>query len=173
MASEIFGEQDSKTRNFVRWYNPQCAGYQEDSVEIFLESTIEATIWTVNRLVTGSSVYIKTDSYSGNGIVSHSKPEEKGYQVVIRLDCENVLSPQLPPFDPGVLALDGFLTEEEENKIFESLGDELEVDSDIDETPSDAFNLGEALKSVLVPGNRLAFATGAVVEGDDWSNRLQ
>lgn len=120
-------------------------------MEILLWGTRQATFWTRAGFVQETSVYIKTNSYSGNGIVTSATPEDKGYRVVIQLDREDMLNSFSHSYDPGVFALDGFLTEEEEAKILESLGDGYESELEIEDPPSDAFSLSDALRSALLP----------------------
>lgn len=169
MLSENFGDEDGGIGNFVRWYDVESAKYQEDPIEILSEENSKATIWTAFGLLQETPVYIKTDSYTGNGIVTSAIPEDKGYRVIIRLDREDMLNPYSSEIDPGVFALERFLTEEEENKILESLGDELDGDADLEEAPSDPFKLSDVLRSALSSAVPLA----AVAGPEDPSNRVQ
>ena len=160
MVPESFGEEDIPSRNFVRWYDPVRDIWQEASVEILLTASFEATIRTLFALDLKTSVYINTEIYSGNGIVTSCKPVEKGYQAVIRLDCEEMLSPQLPQIDPGILSVDGFLTEEQEAKILESLSEELEGnDLEPEDSSSDTTSFAGKVRSAFSNVPRLMPAT--------------
>ena len=65
-------------------------------------------------------VHLIGKNYTGNGIIQSCRKEGNSYILTILMTTELAL-PELPERDPGVFAVDDFLTEEEETKILESL----------------------------------------------------
>lgn len=126
MASNSNENSDAEERNFVRWSEPVGGVVREESVVILSENPSETTIRAVTGLREKTPVYIRGHTNSGNGIVESCIREGDDYRVVIQLSSEEMLTTNYPQIDPGVFALDNFLTEEEESKILDSLGDSLD-----------------------------------------------
>ena len=65
-----------------------------------------------------------SDFYSANGIGWGTNPVGVFTKPASEESTDQMLTTHLPQVDPGVLAVEGFLTEEEEAGILEALGDD-------------------------------------------------
>lgn len=153
---------DGDPHNFIRWSVPLDGSIQEESVEVLSEESTEATIRALSGLLEKTPVYIKANTYTGNGIVESCIPEGQGHRVVIQLVCKQMITIHTPHnVDPGVFAADGFLTEEEESKILEALGDGTDYEDPPEESAGKSGNsILRSLKEALSPqANALAAVT--------------
>ena len=70
-----------------------------------------------------------------------------------------------PHTDPGVLAVEGFLTEEEESKILDSLADGADLEDEPETAASDsAYSVLRSLQAALSPKSH-ALAAMAGIDG--------
>lgn len=152
MVAKSEGGEDSGHHNFIRWSIPADGSIQEEPVEIISEESTEATIRALSGLTEKTPVYIKGNSYTGNGIVESCTPEGQGHRVVIQLVCNQMITVHSSQIDPGVYSVEGFLTEEEEAKILESLTGGSEFPDEAEETTEEsAFSIAHGLKEALSP----------------------
>jgi hypothetical protein len=110
---------------FVRWSDKYHASPLEERVQLVRRDHVEWVVSSPVRIVEKTQVYLSGDWAMGNGIVRSCRREGATFLLTIAMTVDpSYLTPR-QEFDPGVLALDDFLTEEEEAKILESLKDEI------------------------------------------------
>lgn len=140
---------ENETRNdrhaLVRWSEHLGGLSQEESVVVVSEADQAIRVCTSRPLKETTPVYIWGARNSGNGIVRSCFPDGRNYIVLIEWNREEMLRFGSSNIDPGVFAIDGFLTEEQEDKILESLGDEDA--STFDQDPDSVAALGESNSS--------------------------
>jgi hypothetical protein len=107
---------------FLRWAaSPLDPGY-ELPVEIVSEDDSEPVIRAPLEIGEETPVTLVAKGYMVNGIVRFCRPDRNSYLITVA--TKNALEEHSEAAyfrDPGALAVDDFLTEEEERKILESL----------------------------------------------------
>jgi len=106
---------------FLRWSDYPELPIREEPVEVIGLDTFQSVIRSNLRINEKTQVYLIGEAYTGNGIVRSCQQEGTGFLLTIAMNVEASLSELRPERDPGVLAVEDFLTEEEEAKILESL----------------------------------------------------
>ena len=81
------------------------------------ESFVRSGLWVPEE----TRVFLTGKDYTGNGIVRFCQEEGNSFVLTIHIVSEYTTPDLLPEYDPGLLAVDEFLTEEEEAKILDSL----------------------------------------------------
>lgn len=108
----------------LRWSDSSVAPALETVVELVDPDNAEPIVRAPLRIVEETPVTLLADGYMVNGIVRFCRADKESYLIAVAA-CE-ISEDHLVPVDvrdPGVLAVDDFLTEEEEAKILESLQD--------------------------------------------------
>lgn len=108
----------------LRWSDNPSAPSLELPVEFVDEDNCEPILRTPRKIGEETPVTLVTKNYMVNGIVRFCRPDKNSY--LITVSTQNMPDERFEPGyfrDPGSLAVDDFLTEEEEAKILESLQD--------------------------------------------------
>ena len=127
----------------VRWSDHPGQTDQEESGLIIGEGLHSVTVRIVKPLCEATRVSVRADSSPENGIVKSCLPEGSQYLVLIELDYEEMLRVGPEHIDPGVFAMESFLSEEQEQKILDSLGDFSEEEtSAFEQGPDSNGDLG-------------------------------
>ena len=85
----------------------------------------EAVIKSTRKVDAKTKVTLIGKDYTGIGIVKSCRSEGKGFIVTIRIDEPGSGTGTAAKPDPGVLLVDDLITEEQETKILEELGDAM------------------------------------------------
>jgi hypothetical protein len=112
MAATITGQVENSDQSLLRWSEDPASPLREEQVEVVRFCLSESVIRSALRIRENTSVYIIGKHYTGNGIVRSCREEGEGFLLTIRVETEH---------DPGIFAVDDFLTEEEESRILEGL----------------------------------------------------
>ena len=129
-AATIASQAQGAGQCFLRWSDSPELPIREEPVEVIEVSSSEPVIRSALMISEGTKVFLIGSGYSGNGIVRSCQREGNSFLLTIRINTE-YMQPELPPlYDPGLFAVDSFLTEEEEAKILASLNN----DSDLEES---------------------------------------
>ena len=120
--------RDEKVQKFfLRWSAGYNAAYREEIVD-FIRSSHSRWTFRCNVLILERTpVYLTGDFYMGNGIIQSCCQEGLSFILNITMTDESTYLPPRQQFDPGLLSVDNFLTEEEEAKILDSLGDNFDA----------------------------------------------
>jgi hypothetical protein len=96
---------------------------REEFVQVLETHSQEAVIKSTLEVSEQTKVTLIGKDYTGIGIVKSCRGEGKNFIVTISMGNENAPGGPTVDRDPGVLAVDSFLTEEEEAKILQDLED--------------------------------------------------
>jgi hypothetical protein len=88
-----------------------------DLLEIRLEEVITRS---VRKIREGTQVYLMGKQYTGNGIVHSCRKDDKSFILTIQID-EDSLFRHKSELDPGIFAVEDFLTEQQEAEILTGL----------------------------------------------------
>jgi hypothetical protein len=107
----------SSDRLLLRWLEGPNAVSREQLVEIVETDTANPLTVIRSAIAVGETtpVYLTGKDYLGNGIVRSCKKE--GSHFLLTID----ITKAAPEFDPGVLSVQDFLTEDDEEKILSDL----------------------------------------------------
>lgn len=105
------------------WSEAPYSPAREEFVQVLESHSQEAVIKSTLAVNEQTKVTLIGKDYTGIGIVKSCRGDGKNFIVTIALEDENAELPVLPERDPGVRAVDNFLTEEEETKILQDLDD--------------------------------------------------
>ena len=95
-------------------------------------------------------LYVFRNTAPGNGIVDLINPAQKRSLKSNQVRFQQMLT-HLPQVDPGVLAIDGFLNEEEESRILDSLGEAFDNSDETDEGSPDSPIKNALATSLHIP----------------------
>jgi len=106
----------------MRWSDTPSSPVLELPVELVQQDNSEPIVRAPLRVGEATPVTLLSKDYMVNGIVRFCRADKNSFLITV----STVGAPE-PTFyrDPGALAVDDFLTEEEEAKILESLRDSL------------------------------------------------
>lgn len=108
----------------LRWCDSLSASVFELPVEIVDEANCEPIIRAPLKIGEDTPVTLLAKDYMVNGIVRFCRADRNSYLITVATrDVSEERAEKAYFRDPGVLAIDDFLTEEEEAKILESLQD--------------------------------------------------
>lgn len=125
-ASSITRHLARSGQIILRWSDTPSAPASELPVELVDSDNGEPTVRAPRRVGEHTPVALVAKGYMVNGIVRFCRADKEFYLITVSTSeiSEGRFEPA--PFrDPGALAVDEFLTEEEEAKILESLQDSL------------------------------------------------
>ncbi len=127
-AATIASQAQGAGQCFLRWSDGPELPVREEPVEVVGVSSSEPLIRSALMVIEETKVFLIGSGYSGNGIVRSCQKEGNSFLLTIGINTES-MQPELPTaYDPGLFAIDDFLTEEDEDKILASLnnGSDLE-----------------------------------------------
>ena len=104
----------------LRWSEAANSTLREEFVELIDSHPAEALIRCSPKLKKDTQVYLVADRCKMSGIVTSSRKEGNSFSVRIVMN-ENLTPQHGSELDPGILAVDDFLTDEEEAKILKDL----------------------------------------------------
>src|ERR1700750_975210 len=108
----------------LRWADSPTTSAFELPVEIVDEKDSEPILRAPLKIGEETPVTLVAEDYMVNGIVRFCQADRNSYLITVALRDIPDERPGTAYFrDPGALEIDDFLTEEEETKILESLGD--------------------------------------------------
>lgn len=110
---------------FLYWSDRYATTSREQSVSLVRQTSSEWTVLSPVRIAEQTPVYLSGGTAMGNGIILSCRLENTAYLITISMTNEHLSLPSCHEFDPGVLNIDDFLTEDEEKKILDSLEDEI------------------------------------------------
>ena len=103
----------------LRWSETPNSQSREELVQIIEADLSEAVLRSALEVSEKTRVYLIGKQYTGNGIVRSCRCEGSSFILTIVIGNENIPRPPRSEIDPGVLAVEEFLTEEQERKILE------------------------------------------------------
>ena len=124
-AATIASQVGSVDQLFLRWSDDPTLPTREERVEVIEIHSSESLIRSPFRIDEETQVYLIGKHYTGTGIIRSCNKKGSSFILTILMDTECFLSEFLDKPDPGVFAVDSFLTEEEEIKILESLNNDI------------------------------------------------
>lgn len=108
----------------LRWSDTPFAPARESLVELVDSDNVEPLVRAPFRIGEDTPVTLVAKGYMVNGIVRFCRADKQSYLITVSTSGISEQQFEAAHFhDPGALAVDDFLTEEEEAKILESLQD--------------------------------------------------
>jgi hypothetical protein len=115
---------DGSNQVLLRWSDPPNSPFCEEFVQMLKTGISEAIVCSALKFREETAVSLVGSYYNESGTVRSCKPEGTKFIVTIRIKA-HVPAPKYG-IDPGVFAIDNFLTEEQELKILEELDQDLQ-----------------------------------------------
>ncbi len=109
----------------ARWSDRYGVVFMEEDVELIYKSSSEWVVLSPVAICERTQVYLTGKNSTENGIICSCRKDDSVYVLTVSMMAEESFHPSRQEFDPGVLDVDSFLTEEEESKILDSLRDEM------------------------------------------------
>jgi len=106
----------------LRWSEQKGGSLREELVDILEEHVPQWIIRSAREVNANTPVHLTGENYSGDGIVQSCKQENFGFVITIFMNENEAFAESKAGRDPGVFAIEEFLTEEEEAKILEGQG---------------------------------------------------
>lgn len=107
----------------LRWSEDAFSPSREEVVEILESRVSEAVIRSDLQVVEKTKVDLVGKNSTESGIVRSCRPSGEKYIVTISMNPQGPSSG--PEFDPGVLMIDNFMTEDQEAAILEEVDEEI------------------------------------------------
>jgi hypothetical protein len=101
----------------LRWSQPDGAG-REVFVDFLSRQLSKIVVRTAFDVPANTPVYLSGKDYVVSGVASRCRKDANGFVLNIRIEQETRLQSRI---DPGVFAVDNFLTEEQELEILKNL----------------------------------------------------
>lgn len=106
----------------LRWSEPPNCASREELVHVLEVHSCGAVIRSTREVVEKTQVYLIADAYTGIGVV-HSCRKEGNCFILKIVITENSSTEPSSERDPGIFAVEDFLTEEQEAAILRDLED--------------------------------------------------
>ena len=126
----IASQAESADQFYLRWSDSPESPFREEPVEVIGLYSSEPVVRSARRVSEETEVFLIGKKYTGNGIVRSCQSEGPNFLLTIHIGSEYMTPELLPEYDPGLFAVDDFLTEEEEAKILESLNSSSGTDKE-------------------------------------------
>jgi hypothetical protein len=110
----------SSNQVFLRW-SERNSPRREVMAQVVETHASEAVIRCGLQLSEKTQVYLMGDKFTRTGIVRACRPDGAHFLLTIRAVADDFRVPTGSVFDPGIRAVEDFLTEEQERKILEAL----------------------------------------------------
>ena len=110
-------------RVLLRWSEAPNLPSREELVQIIWAQPEEALIRSASKLLENTQVYLITKCRTDDGVVRSCREEGSSFIVRIAI-AANLTNNYGYDLDPGIFAVEDFLTEEQEAKILEDLENE-------------------------------------------------
>jgi hypothetical protein len=108
------------------WSDETDSASRKEPVDLLEARFEEVVIRSARKVRETTQVYLMGEQYTGNGIVRNLRKDDKWFILTIQID-------EASPFrhnselDPGVFAVDDFLTEQQEAEILSDLGNDIHM----------------------------------------------
>jgi hypothetical protein len=127
-AAQDDSDSDEPPPALLRWVEFDLVNSREEPVEILASHFFEATVSSSVQLVSNTQVDLIAAHYTEKGTVRSCLADGAKFIVTIRLFPEQRNPPLGSQRDPGVFAVNDFLTEEQELRIVQEIDDEIAAD---------------------------------------------
>ncbi len=117
---------DDSNQVLLCWSDPPDSPSREQVVQLIEADTSEALIRSTLKVQEKTKVRLIGEKYTGNGIVRSCKKVQSGFMLTIWI-AGAANSSCASERDPGVLAVEDFLTEEQEAEILGEVEHELRL----------------------------------------------
>ena len=124
-AAAIAGPLRSVDQVVLRWSDNPELPVREETVQILELRFPESIVRSSLQFSEETHVYLIGKDYTGNGIIQSCRSDGNEFILTILMTSDSLLPELSMKPDPGVFAIDEFLTEEEELKILQSLSKSL------------------------------------------------
>ncbi len=108
----------------VLWSDEANAASRKEPVDILQICLEEVIIRSPRKIRESTQVYLMGKQYTGNGIVHSCRKDDKSFILTIQVD-ENSLYRHSSELDPGIFAVEDFLTEQQEAEILRAVKNDL------------------------------------------------
>jgi hypothetical protein len=108
------------------WSDEPNSASQKELVDLLEARFEEVVIRSARKVRETTQVYLMGEQYTGTGIVRTFRKDDNSFILTIHVD-------EASPFrhnselDPGVFAVDDFLTEQQEAEILRDLGNDIHI----------------------------------------------
>ena len=118
------GVLDSSGQVLLLWSDTRDCASQKELVDLLERYEDKAVIRSVHKVLENTQVYFIGDQCTGNGIVRSCRKDASSFILTVQIDQSSFSLMGSEP-DPGILAVESFLTEEQEAEILR----DLEIDA--------------------------------------------
>jgi hypothetical protein len=98
------------------WTDTRDFASRKEFVDLLETHRDEAVIRSASTIRENTQVYLMGKQYTGNGIVSSCRQDDSSFILTIQID-DNSLFRHSSELDPGIFAVEDFLTEQQEAEI--------------------------------------------------------
>jgi hypothetical protein len=126
MSASSSNPQDDSDKLLLRWSESPHSPSREEFVQILETRVSEAVISVSLRVDEKTQVYLIGKNSTESGIVRSCQRRGKKFVITILLNSVDPHSPSGPEIDPGVLLVDSFMSEEDEQRILDEIDEEIE-----------------------------------------------
>lgn len=113
---------DESDKLLLRWFEDAFSPSREEPVQMLETRVSEAVICSSLKVLEKTEVFLIGKYSTESGVVRSCRPSGGKYIVTISIHSQK---PNPPDIDPGLLALDSWMTEEQEKAILDQIDKEL------------------------------------------------
>jgi hypothetical protein len=126
MSARSSNPSDDSDKLLLRWSEGPHSPSREEFVQILEARVSEAVISTALRVDEKTKVYLIGKNSTESGIVLSCQPLGKNFIITILINSESPHPPSGPEIDPGILLVDSFMSEEDEQRILDQVDEEID-----------------------------------------------
>jgi hypothetical protein len=126
MSASSSNPLDDSDKLVLRWSESPHSPSREEFVQILEARMSEAVISIALRVDEKTQVYLIGKNSTESGIVLSCQPRGKEFIITVLLNSAGPYPPTGPDIDPGILLVDSFISEEEEQRILDEIDEEIQ-----------------------------------------------
>ena len=117
-ATTIALEQPGQV--LLLWTDPGDFASRREFVDLLETHHDEAVVRSARKVRENTQVYLMGKQYTGTGIVRSCRQDDNSFVLAIQIDEGSLFRPN-SELDPGIFAVEDFLTEQQEAEILRDL----------------------------------------------------
>jgi len=117
-ATTIALEQPGQV--LLLWTDPGDFASRREFVDLLETHRDEALVRSARKVRENTQVYLMGKQYTGTGIVRSCRQDDNSFVLAIQIDEGSLFRPN-SELDPGIFAVEDFLTEQQEAEILRDL----------------------------------------------------
>ncbi len=105
----------------LRWSDSSHCASHEEFVDVLSRQFSKIVVRSISEVAENTPVYLTGKQYAANGTAGSCRKDASFFIIAIRIDNESVSQSVGSGWDPGIMSVENFVTEEQEDEILRNL----------------------------------------------------